>query len=63
MKDIQSIKIEVKEGIYAHRVFYMKIRGEESIFLTHNNENLTLREIKHKAVELICFLRVLIEVF
>ncbi|KAI5650766.1 hypothetical protein M9H77_36771 [Catharanthus roseus] len=26
--DIQSIRIEVKEGIYARRVFYMDIRGQ-----------------------------------
>ncbi|MBA0638407.1 hypothetical protein Godav_022053, partial [Gossypium davidsonii] len=28
MKDIQSNRIEVKEGIYARRVLYMEIRGK-----------------------------------
>ncbi|KAG4121734.1 hypothetical protein ERO13_D11G225901v2 [Gossypium hirsutum] len=35
IKDIQTIKIEVKEGIYAHRVLYMEIRGQGVVPLTH----------------------------
>nr|YP_010396401.1 photosystem I assembly protein Ycf4 [Holoptelea grandis]QWK47614.1 photosystem I assembly protein Ycf4 [Holoptelea integrifolia]QWK47701.1 photosystem I assembly protein Ycf4 [Holoptelea integrifolia]UQJ74739.1 photosystem I assembly protein Ycf4 [Holoptelea grandis] len=63
MKDIQSIRIEVKEGIYARRALYMEIRGQGSIPLTRTDENLTLREIEQKAAELAYFLRVPIEVF
>jgi hypothetical protein len=46
MKDIQSIRIEVKEGIYACRVLYMEIRGHRAIPLTCTDENLTPREIE-----------------
>nr|YP_010145641.1 photosystem I assembly protein Ycf4 [Mallotus japonicus]QQO79493.1 photosystem I assembly protein Ycf4 [Mallotus japonicus] len=63
MKDIQSIRIEVKEGIYARRVLYMEIRGRGSIPLTRTDENLTPREIEQKVAELAYFLRVPIEVF
>ncbi|KAK9007900.1 hypothetical protein V6N11_074814 [Hibiscus sabdariffa] len=63
MKDIQSIRIEVKEGIYARRVLYMEIRGQGAIPLTRTDENLTPREIEQKAAELAYFLRVPIEVF
>nr|YP_009861903.1 photosystem I assembly protein Ycf4 [Garcinia pedunculata]YP_010587148.1 photosystem I assembly protein Ycf4 [Garcinia xanthochymus]QKD75920.1 photosystem I assembly protein Ycf4 [Garcinia pedunculata]UZZ46104.1 photosystem I assembly protein Ycf4 [Garcinia xanthochymus] len=63
MKDIQSIRIEAKEGIYARRVLYMEIRGRGSIPLTRTNENLTPREIEQKAAELAYFLHVPIEVF
>ncbi|KAA3468986.1 photosystem I assembly protein ycf4 [Gossypium australe] len=63
MKDIQSIKIEVKEGIYARRVLYMEIRGQGAVPLTRTDENLTPREIEQKAAELAYFLRVPIEVF
>ena len=55
MKDIQSIRIEVKEGIYARRVLYMEIRGQG---LTRTDLNLTHHptrekdEIEQKAVEL-----------
>nr|YP_009521568.1 photosystem I assembly protein Ycf4 [Epilobium ulleungensis]YP_010185566.1 photosystem I assembly protein Ycf4 [Epilobium hirsutum]YP_010280860.1 photosystem I assembly protein Ycf4 [Epilobium minutiflorum]YP_010280945.1 photosystem I assembly protein Ycf4 [Epilobium williamsii]YP_010281030.1 photosystem I assembly protein Ycf4 [Epilobium amurense subsp. amurense]YP_010281200.1 photosystem I assembly protein Ycf4 [Epilobium amurense subsp. cephalostigma]YP_010281285.1 photosystem I assembl len=63
MKDIQSIRIEVKEGIYARRVLYMEIKGQGAIPLTRSDDNLTPREIEQKAAELAYFLRVPIEVF
>lgn len=63
MKDIQSIRIEVKEGISARRVLYMEIRGQGAIPLTRTDQNLTPREIEQKAAELAYFLRVPIEVF
>nr|YP_010178263.1 Ycf4 [Impatiens monticola]YP_010179041.1 photosystem I assembly protein Ycf4 [Impatiens mengtszeana]YP_010242400.1 Ycf4 [Impatiens chlorosepala]QTJ25532.1 Ycf4 [Impatiens chlorosepala]QUV73947.1 Ycf4 [Impatiens monticola]QUV74036.1 Ycf4 [Impatiens monticola]QUV75258.1 photosystem I assembly protein Ycf4 [Impatiens mengtszeana]WCD59914.1 Ycf4 [Impatiens chlorosepala] len=63
IKDIQSVRIEVKEGIYARRVLYMEIRGQGAIPLTRTDENLTPREIEEKAAELAYFLRVPIEVF
>nr|QWY89224.1 photosystem I assembly protein Ycf4 [Testulea gabonensis] len=63
MNDIQSLRIEVKEGIYARYVLYMEIRGQGTIPLTRTDENLTPREIEQKAAELAYFLRVPIEVF
>nr|UXG56683.1 photosystem I assembly protein Ycf4 [Toona sinensis] len=63
MKDIQSIRIEVKEGIYARRVLYIEIRGLGAIPLNRTDENLTPREIEQKAAELAYFLRVPIEGF
>uniref|UniRef100_UPI0030034392 photosystem I assembly protein Ycf4 n=1 Tax=Potentilla ancistrifolia TaxID=714487 RepID=UPI0030034392 len=63
MKDIQSIRIENKEGLFARRVLYMEIRGQGAIPLTRTDENLTPREIEQKAAELAYFLRVPIEVF
>lgn len=63
IKDIQSVRIEVKEGISARRVLYMDIRGQGAIPLTRTDENVTPREIEQKAAELAYFLRVPIEVF
>nr|YP_010362640.1 photosystem I assembly protein Ycf4 [Euphorbia tithymaloides]UNS16595.1 photosystem I assembly protein Ycf4 [Euphorbia tithymaloides] len=63
MKDIQSIRIEVKEGIYARRIPYIEIRGRGAIPLTRTDENLTPREIEQKVAELAYFLRVPIKVF
>nr|QHE65221.1 Ycf4 [Coffea horsfieldiana] len=63
IKDIQSIRIEGKEGIFARRVLYMEIRGQGTIPLTRTDANLTPREIEQKAAELAYFLRVPIEVF
>nr|YP_009650376.1 photosystem I assembly protein ycf4 [Vaccinium oldhamii]QCF39506.1 photosystem I assembly protein ycf4 [Vaccinium oldhamii]WRO38764.1 photosystem I assembly protein Ycf4 [Vaccinium vitis-idaea var. minus]BCA89843.1 photosystem I assembly protein ycf4 [Vaccinium bracteatum]BCA90001.1 photosystem I assembly protein ycf4 [Vaccinium vitis-idaea] len=63
IKDIQSVRIEMKEGIYARRVLYMEIRGQVAIPLTRTDENFTPREVEQKAAELAYFLRVPIEVF
>nr|YP_009861510.1 photosystem I assembly protein Ycf4 [Mirabilis himalaica]QKN19407.1 photosystem I assembly protein Ycf4 [Mirabilis himalaica]QKX48235.1 photosystem I assembly protein Ycf4 [Mirabilis himalaica]QKX48318.1 photosystem I assembly protein Ycf4 [Mirabilis himalaica]QKX48401.1 photosystem I assembly protein Ycf4 [Mirabilis himalaica] len=63
IKDIQSIRIELKESIYTRRVLYLEIRGQGAIPLTRTDENLTPREIEQKAAELAYFLRVPIEVF
>nr|QFU28744.1 photosystem I assembly protein ycf4 [Daphne laureola] len=61
IKDIQSIRIEVKEGISVRRVLYMEIRGQGAVPLTRTDENLTPREIEQKAAELAYFLRVPIQ--
>ncbi|CAN6863350.1 unnamed protein product [Brassica oleracea] len=63
MKDIQPIRIEIKEGVSAWCVLYMEIRGQGDIPLISTDENFTTREIEQKAAELAYFLRVPIEVF
>ena len=63
INDIQSIRIELKEGISPRRVLYLEIRGQGAIPLTRTDENLTPREMEQKAAELAYFLRVPIEVF
>ena len=64
MRDIQSIRIEDKEGIYPCRVLYIEIKGQGAIPLTRTDDNfLTSYEIEQKAAELAYFLRVPIEVF
>lgn len=63
LKDIQSIRIEVKEGIYARRVLYMDIRGQGAVPLTLTDDNLVPRDIEQRAAELAYFLRVPLEVF
>nr|YP_003934330.1 photosystem I assembly protein ycf4 [Monsonia speciosa]ADJ66465.1 photosystem I assembly protein ycf4 [Monsonia speciosa] len=58
MKDIQSIRIEAREGFAVRRILYMEIRGQGSLPLIRTAENLTPREIEQKAAELAYFLRV-----
>ncbi|GJR29179.1 acetyl-CoA carboxylase beta subunit [Tanacetum coccineum] len=60
-KDRISVRIEVKEGIYARRVLYMDIKGHGAIPLTRTDEDFTPREMEQKAAELAYFLRVPIE--
>nr|BAG50121.1 photosystem I assembly protein [Takakia lepidozioides]BAG50136.1 photosystem I assembly protein [Takakia lepidozioides]BDD17423.1 photosystem I assembly protein Ycf4 [Takakia lepidozioides] len=61
MKDIQAIRMEIREGIYPRRILYMKIKGQQDVPLTRIEENLTLGEMEEKAAELARFLRVSIE--
>ncbi|KAL2924324.1 Acetyl-coenzyme A carboxylase carboxyl transferase subunit beta chloroplastic, partial [Bienertia sinuspersici] len=61
--NIQSIKLELKEGIYTRRVLYLEIRGQGAIPLTRTDENLTPRKIEQKAAELAYFLRDFLEKF
>ena len=63
INDIQSIRIELKEGIYPRRVLYLEIRGQGAVPLTRTDENLTPREMEQKAAELAYFLCVPVEVF
>nr|YP_010290502.1 photosystem I assembly protein Ycf4 [Centrolepis aristata]AEJ10235.1 photosystem I assembly protein ycf4 [Centrolepis monogyna]ULQ64447.1 photosystem I assembly protein Ycf4 [Centrolepis aristata] len=64
MKDIQSIRIKVNEGLYPYPVLYMEIKGQGSIPLTRTDEIfLTPEKIEERAAELAYFLRVPIAVF
>ncbi|GKA62640.1 cytochrome f [Tanacetum coccineum] len=58
---IKSVRIEVKEGIYARRILYMDIKCQGAIPLTRTDENFTPWEMEQKAAELAYFLRVPIE--
>jgi hypothetical protein len=53
--------MEVQEGIYPRQIIYMKIRGQRNVLIIRIGEDLTLREMEEKVVELACFLHVSIE--
>lgn len=61
MKDIQAIRMEIREGIYPRRILYMKIKGQQDVPLTRIEENLTPGEMEEKAAELARSSRVSIE--
>lgn len=61
IQDVQSIKIEIKEGINPRRVIYLRIKGKRDIPLTQIGQPLTLEEIEQKAADLARFLQVSIE--
>jgi hypothetical protein len=64
MRDIQSIRIQVKEGLSPCCILYMEIRGQGVISLSHIDEKFfTPREMEQKAAKLAYFLRVPIEVY
>nr|AKZ30139.1 photosystem I assembly protein Ycf4 [Goodenia rosea] len=62
IKDIQSVRIEVKKGIYARHLVYMNIKGQAAIPLTRTDDTFNPRAMEQKAAELAYFLHVPIEV-
>nr|UIS24057.1 photosystem I assembly protein Ycf4 [Myosurus minimus] len=59
---IQSIRMEVKDGIYPRRL-YLELLGQGDVPLTRTDENLTPRQIEEMAIQLASFLDVPIEPF
>lgn len=55
---VESIKIELKQGLNPKRMIYLKIRGNKEIPLTRVGQPLTLEEIESQAAELAKFLKV-----
>ena len=55
---IESIKIELKQGLNPKRMIYLKIRGNKEIPLTRVGQPMTLEEIESQAAELAKFLKV-----
>lgn len=60
-KDIQAIRLEIKQAIYPRCMLYLKIKGQKDVPLTQIGEPFTLREIEDKAADLARFLKVSIE--
>jgi hypothetical protein len=63
LKDVESIKVEFKQGFDSQRTIYLKLKGNVSreIPLTAIGEPLTLKEIEKQASELANFLQVSLE--
>ena len=55
---VESIKIELKQGLNPKRMIYLQIRGKKDIPLTRVGQPLTLEEIERQAAELAKFLQV-----
>jgi len=61
LKDIEAIRVEIKEGLNPRRTLYIKMKGKPDIPITRIGEPLTLGELERKAAELASFLQVSIE--
>ena len=55
---VESIKIELKQGLSPKRMIYLKIRGKSEIPLTKIGQPMTIEEIESQAAELAKFLKV-----
>lgn len=58
INQVESIKIELKQGLNPRRMIYLQIRGKNEIPLTRVGQPLTLEEIELQAAELAKFLQV-----
>lgn len=58
IEQVESIKIELKQGLNPKRMIYLQIRGKKQIPLTRIGQPMTLEEIELQAAELAKFLQV-----
>lgn len=58
LKDLEAIKVELKQGLDPQRTIFLKLKGKKEIPITGIGEPLTLKEIEKQASELANFLDV-----
>jgi hypothetical protein len=61
LQDVQSIRIEIKEGINPVRALYLKIKNRRDIPLTRVGQPIALKDLEISAAELAKFLGVPLE--
>lgn len=59
--DVQSIRVDIKDGINPRRALYLKLKDRREIPLTRVGQPLPLSEIENQAAELAKFLQVPLE--
>lgn len=61
IKDIQSIRVDIKEGLNPKRAIYLKLRDRREITLTRIGQPIPLSKLETDAAELAKFLQVPLE--
>jgi len=61
IQEIQSIRVDIQEGINQKRIIYLKLRGNREIPLTRAGQPLSIQQIETQAAELAKFLQVSLE--
>jgi hypothetical protein len=61
LKEVEAIKVELKQGLDSQRTIYMRLKGKREIPLTGIGQPLTLKDIEKQASELASFLQVSLE--
>lgn len=61
LKDVEAIRVELKQGFDPQRTIYIRFKGKPEIPLTGIGQPLTLKEIEKQASELANFLQVSLE--
>jgi hypothetical protein len=58
---VQSVRVEIKEGINPRRALYLRAKGRRDIPLTRVGQPLSLKELETKGAQLAKFLEVPLE--
>lgn len=61
IQDVQSIRVEIQEGINPKRVIYLKLKGNREIPLTRAGQPVSIQEIETQAAEIAKLLQVSLE--
>nr|AYQ94729.1 hypothetical chloroplast RF4 [Elakatothrix viridis] len=61
LADIESIKVELKQGLDSQRTIYLRLKNKREIPITGIGEPLSLKEIENQASELANFLQISLE--
>jgi hypothetical protein len=61
ISDVQSIRVEINEGLNPRRVIYLKLRGNREIPLTRAGQPISIQELENQAAELARTLQVSLE--
>jgi len=61
IEDIQSIRVEIQEGLNPKRIIYLRLRGNREIPLTRAGQPISIQELENQAAELAKLLQVSLE--
>jgi hypothetical protein len=61
LKDVEAIRVEIKQGLDSQRTIYLTLKGTRESPLTGIGQPLTIQEIEKQASELANFLQVSLE--
>ena len=61
LQDVQSIRVEIQEGLNPKRVIYLKLKGNREIPLTRAGQPVSIQEIETQAAEIAKLLQVSLE--
>nr|YP_009774559.1 hypothetical chloroplast RF4 [Aphanochaete elegans]QJA13750.1 hypothetical chloroplast RF4 [Aphanochaete elegans] len=61
LKDVEAIRVDLKQGVNPQRTLYLRVKGKREIPLNQIGQPLTVDEVEKQAAELAKFLQVSVE--
>lgn len=60
-KDVQAVRVDIKEGLNPRRALYLRVKGRRDIPLTRVGQPLSVTQLENQGAELARFLKVPLE--